>query len=420
MQRHARAVDGTIAGLFAGFAVLTVVASAVFNERTPLWDLPNPGWWTIPTLICIAASTVALLFRRSRPLWGVVLAAALVLVPLPVPSLAEPTLSIFALYAVGAYRGGRTAWLSFTLIAGCSALSTALGAAVPGVWSVIEGETGHGVAALSSTLVVSTIFLLSALLLGMSIGNRRRYLDALIDRAGQLARERDQRAEIAAAEERGRIAGEMHDVLAHSMSVMIALSEGAAATAATRPADAAATMSTVAETGRRSLAELRRLLGVLGEPGQAERRPQPGAAQLGELVAGFRTAGLRVELSSRGEPGADAALGLTVYRIMQESLTNALRYADGAPASADIDWGVERVEITVLDRGTGRRTAQQGAGRGLLGMRERVALFGGSVETGPAEGGGWRVRAVLPRDGGRDDAPRRAPHPSTAADKETP
>ncbi len=327
-----------------------------------------------------------------------VITAIASVIPLPSTAGTEALPVLVALYGMGAFHSSRGAWVGFAAVASGSAAGVILGATGP--LSVLRSDDAVNLGMTVSAVSSMVIFLLIATLMGTSVGNRRRYTQALIERAAQLVRERDAQARIAGAQERSRIAGEMHDVIAHSVSVMIALSEGAAAASRTSPMQAAETMSQVAETGRGTLAEVRRLLGVLGEEGEApERRPQPGAAELDGLVAGFRAAGVPLAFETSGEPTDDQSLGLVVYRIVQESLTNALRYAPGAAVTASVHWSEYGVGIEVVDDGPGAGQPSQGAGRGLVGLRERAALYAGTVEAGPRPQGGWAVSVSL-RGGG--------------------
>ncbi|NTW42187.1 MAG: hypothetical protein HGA44_20300 [Cellulomonadaceae bacterium] len=232
--------------------------------------------------------------------------------------------------------------------------------------------------------------------------NRRLHVAELVARGNALARDRDQQALLARAAERTRIAREMHDVVAHSLSVMIALADGAGAALDRAPDRSRAALDELSATGRTALADMRRVLGVLHEP-DAPLQPQPGSDDLGELVERFRATGLPVRTAGLACPlPADTGLQLAVYRIVQESLTNALRYA---PATALVDVTISRspssVEVVVTDTGAGALVVDQGgAGHGLVGMRERVEVYGGTVTAGPWRGG-WRVHAVLPwQEGG--------------------
>jgi signal transduction histidine kinase len=253
----------------------------------------------------------------------------------------------------------------------------------------------------------SLAVMLVAALIGLQIRTRRQRLLDLEERASQLALERDQREQIAVSAERTRIAREMHDVVAHSLTVMITLAEGASASLDRRPEQARLALDELAETGRRALGDTRRLVGVLREdpsppvpaPGAEVLAPQPGAHDVADLVERFRVTGLPVRLMESGPPlPADAGLQLAVYRIVQECLTNVLRYARLAPR---IDVTIARTPRSVgivvdNDAGSTGQTVVGGR-KGLIGMRERAAVYGGTVEAGPTVTG-WCVRAQLPFD----------------------
>ena len=230
--------------------------------------------------------------------------------------------------------------------------------------------------------------------------SRRLTLVALRERAEQLERERDQRAVIAVADERTRIAREMHDIVAHNLAVMVTLSDAAVAKVAADPGLAAQTMSEVSATGHRALDEMRRLLGVLRtDDAAADRRPQPGQADLDALVARVRTTGLAAELSVSGERPQPWPEGvdLTMFRIVQEALTNTLKHAV-APTRVTVAVGYDADLAVVEVRDDGRSAAPSliTEGLGTRGMRERAALYAGTVESGPDIDGGWTVRARIP------------------------
>ncbi|WP_344289632.1 sensor histidine kinase [Streptomyces synnematoformans] len=285
---------------------------------------------------------------------------------------------------------------------------------------------------------------------GITTRTRREYVASLLDRAERLEVERDQRARLAAAAERARIAREMHDIVAHNLSVIVGLADGGAyaarggrtARSAERPAQA---LEAISATGREALGELRRLLGVLHEqgpgPGPAHLAPQPGLAELEPLLQRVREAGLPVRCTVRGDSGTlSEGRQLTVYRIVQEALTNTLKHAGGgATAAVRLDCAAGGAEIEVTDTGApsgrgggdqggsaggrgrrepeaatgggsaGEETSSHGAestdgpagraaagGRGIAGMRERASVYDGTLSASPAPGGGWRVRATLP------------------------
>ncbi len=241
------------------------------------------------------------------------------------------------------------------------------------------------------------IFSLAALAIGISVRNSRLRLSELVDRANALARDRERQAELARVSERNRIAREMHDVVAHSLSVMVALSDGAGAALDRAPDASRAALAELSSTGRAALADMRRVLGVLDDGG-APREPQPGRLDLDALIERFRAAGLPVVAQGLDAPlPADPGIQLTVYRIVQEALTNTLRYApDTEQAELTIRRGAAGVQIEVIDHGPREPVvASQGSGRGLVGMAERAQAYGGQVTSGPHRDG-WRVHVVLP------------------------
>ncbi|HEX3647239.1 MAG TPA: sensor histidine kinase [Pseudonocardiaceae bacterium] len=238
---------------------------------------------------------------------------------------------------------------------------------------------------------------------GEFVAARRAYHIELEARLRLLETERDQQATIAVAAERTRIARELHDVVAHAVSVMVVQADGAGYAVRSDPDLAEQAVRTISETGREALTELRRLLDVLRSDTDERdvRSPQPSVAGLPDLVERFRAVGLPVELTVRGHVAdLPAAVGLGAYRIVQEALTNALKHA-GAAARATVR--VERVgglvEVEILDDGGAgpvRRLAPVSGGNGLIGMRERATVLGGSLTVGRTPAGGWRVRATVP------------------------
>jgi signal transduction histidine kinase len=231
-------------------------------------------------------------------------------------------------------------------------------------------------------LVLLTGMATAAVVLGLNVRARREHLLTLEERA--------------TAAERARIAREMHDIVAHNLSVMIALADGATYMAAQDPERSARAMAQVSQTGRGALGEMRRLLGVLRDDESLALTPQPGLGELEPLLESVRAAGLQARLETSGAPvplGAGAEL--TVYRLVQEALTNTLKHAGtDAHATVRLLYDATGVEVEVTDDGPGRARVTAG-GQGLSGMRERAAVYGGELEAGPAPGGGWRVRTHL-------------------------
>jgi signal transduction histidine kinase len=237
-----------------------------------------------------------------------------------------------------------------------------------------------------------------AWLAGDRARTRRLYLEQVTARARDAERDRDRQAQLAAAAERASIARDLHDVVAHGLSIVVVQAQAAAGAMDKRPAIAQAALASIVATGRDSLAEMRRLLG-LTRPQDPDLAPVPGLHGLPGLAERVRAAGLPVSLRLDGDTGAaPAGVGLCAYRIAQEALTNALRHAGpGATVDLTLHCGAERIELTVRDTGRGAGDApDERRGNGLRGMRERVAMLGGTVTAGDAPDGGFQVRAELP------------------------
>jgi signal transduction histidine kinase len=268
-----------------------------------------------------------------------------------------------------------------------------------GVALAIAIEFGQGTDTRLPIPPVLTPFLLigSAFLVGRAIASREAQANQQAERASRLEREGAAAIKAAAEAERRHIARELHDVVAHSVGVMV-VQAGAARHILTEKPDAAReSLMAVEASGHEAMAELRRLLGLLNENGDsAPLVPQPGIDRLEALVARIREAGLPVELRFEGDrPSVPPGVDVAVYRIVQEALTNALKYAGGARTEAVVRYAPRSVDVEVLDHGLVRAPAD-GIGRGLTGMRERVALFGGTMQAGRSEGGGYAVRAHIP------------------------
>jgi signal transduction histidine kinase len=242
----------------------------------------------------------------------------------------------------------------------------------------------------------------AAAALGFAVRLRRAQVAALRDRAVQLEVERDQRSKLAAVTERTRMAREMHDIVGHSLSVIVTLADGGAYAADVAPERSKEALRLIGDTGRRSLAELRRTLGVLRDQTDVPNlSPQPGIADLDPLCHHIRAAGPQVEYRSAGELDTlDLGVQLAAYRIVQEALTNTLKHA-GPHTRVQLALRIDGTRLRILVRDTGppgaaARSARPGdEGHGLIGMRERAALYGGAVAAGPAAGGGWVVEADL-------------------------
>ncbi|SEE94659.1 Signal transduction histidine kinase [Arthrobacter alpinus] len=343
-------------------------------------------------VVIVLASATVLMFRRDKPLAVLVIVSVFEILNIAVvPTASNMGVSIwFALYAVAIrYR----TVVSFAL---------AVVSAIPLAFYMLflyqypaEFLTDNGPSAAASTVISSVVILLANIIsagIGASVRRSRTH-------EAELRQWAVRNSQLASVAERNRIAREMHDVVAHSLTVMVALSDGAAVVVKKDPAKAAEVLDQLSQTGRTALADMRRVLGVLREGAGPNRSPQPDHADMGALIEGFRQAGLPITFSQSGPPVPDdPALALTVYRIVQESLTNVLRYGTA----------VSRVQVSVVNRlsegelsvrvsddGHGTLNESIGTGRGIVGMRERAGIFAGTVDAGPVPRGGWTVEAVL-------------------------
>jgi signal transduction histidine kinase len=232
---------------------------------------------------------------------------------------------------------------------------------------------------------------------GFAVAGKHREAGEAKERAARAEREREERARRAVADERARIARELHDVVGHSVSVMTVQASAVRRLVDPDQDKIRDALLVVEETGREALAEMRRMVGVLRHPEEGPAlAPQPSLEQIERLVAHAREAGLPVELRIEGEPvQLPAGIDLTAYRFVQEGLTNAIKHAQAAQAEVLVRYADGHVELTISDDGCGAGTGE-GSGHGLVGMRERVSVYGGEVEAGPRPQGGFRLRATLP------------------------
>jgi signal transduction histidine kinase len=266
------------------------------------------------------------------------------------------------------------------------------------VWLTILGSQGLDATGLVTNLAVFGIAYAS----GRYVQVRRAYTEQLELRAAEVDQQRRREAERAVTEERLRIARELHDVVAHAMSVVAVQSGIAAHVIDQRPDEARAMLETINGTSREALDEMRRMLGVLraeGEAGRPELAPAPSLGDLASLISSIESTGVTVEVAVEGEPVTlSSGLDLTAFRITQEALTNVVKHAGPAQVDVCIRYGTDDLEVEVVDDGRGAASDLDkiGGGHGLVGMRERVELYGGSLSTGPRSGGGFRVTARLP------------------------
>lgn len=331
--------------------------------------------------------TLSLVWRRRNPLvvLGVLAASfffALLVIPLSGEDPIAPAIAlVVAVYSVGAHAVGRWA------LAG--ALATLALAFVATATDPDEATLGAYVFFL---LVVGGPWLA-----GRAIRHRRLSERRLEHRAVAAERAREERARAAVAEERARIARELHDVVAHAISVIVLQARGGRRSLAREPEEAREAFDSIESTGRQALAEMRRLLGMLRQgDDDLALAPQPSLASLGGLAAQVSEAGLPVELTIEGEPRElPPGVDLSAFRIVQEALTNALKHAGPAAAHVLVRYGEEELELEISDTGPGAQVGA-GPGHGLIGMRERAALYGGEVVAGRRSEGGFAVRVRLP------------------------
>ncbi len=391
-RRFAIAVDATLAlGLF-------LLCSGWF-----LFDkVPHDDLWLV------AGLTVPLVFRRRAPfpVFMVVALVALVQWLIAAPLLADTALLVAL----------------FTVATECDWLAVIVAVLIVEIGVIMATERWTPVGNYFKSLVFLTGMAAAALLAGVVVRTLRQQMDWLVERAQRLEFERDQQSFLAAAAERARIAREMHDVVSHNIQVMVTLADAAAIAQRTDPQRATEAITEVSVAGRQALQDMRRLLGLLrdgaeptkpgaetrGELGAAALAPQPGLSELTTLIERVRSTGLTVSLETFGEPFAlSGAAELTVYRIVQEALTNALKHA-GSAHSVDISIHFTDPDVTVriVDDGrppvaalrSGAPSPGAGAqreGHGVLGMRERAAAFEGTLIAGPGVDGGWQVVATL-------------------------
>jgi signal transduction histidine kinase len=365
-----RVVDWALAG---GFAVALTISALLAT------DVGAPRWVVVLASLALSLPLAA---RRRYPL-----AVELVVGAVAVAMAAwlvngyegvSPLIPVLiAAYSTAVHARGRAA------LAG---LAVAL--VVPGLIALVMGSTVWG------DYVFPNLILGLGWLAGWLVRSRTELAARLHEEAVRAEDERELLAEIAVADERRRIARELHDIVAHSMSVMVVQAGGARRILDRDPARAADAAAQIERTGREALTEMRRLLGVLGV--DAERTPQPGMDQVDELVGRARAAGLPVELEVEGDRRRlPAGVDLTGYRIVQEALTNTMKHAASAPTSVRVRYGNDALELQIADRGTVAPRLDD-PGHGLIGMRERVRVVGGELHAGPRAGGGFDVRARLP------------------------
>lgn len=370
---------------------MLIALVCLFLSLTPAMrinpGLPAPVSMIMSVLLPVAVvgACVTLFWRRRAPLIPFVASFTVEAAFLFVDMMVGTPLVLATCYALAVYRSTAFAWKAFAIaLASLTAFAGLL---------TLTGVISLQIAAnsIASSLVLGLI----GTLIGVNVGGRKRYLAAVIDRSRQLLVERDQQAQLAAAAERARIAREMHDIVSHSLTVIVALSEGAAATA--DPAQARAASTASAETARSALTEMRSMLGVLRADDDSLPLAPLEAPSPHETVATAQRAGYPVSLTVTGT--ADLPLGVAhaVSRIVQEGVTNAMRHAP-ALTSIVVRLAYEPGGVTVEMTNDGAVAATETPGFGLRGLTERVAHVHGSITYGPSEGGRWSLRAEIPTD----------------------
>jgi signal transduction histidine kinase len=388
MERRRRlpplAVDSVIA--LAVFA-LGLISQVEISDAAPEMFSRQPDFWA---RLLIAAQTLPLALRRRYPrsIMLVVLSAFVIDRWLDYPSTFATAGIILAIHAVGSELDRKTSLRFGWSVAIFVAVFTFLG------YLTVESV---GLEDVGFTFLSTAI----PLALGREVYQRRQTVERLEERAERAEREREEEAARAVAEERARIARELHDVVAHQMTVMTLQAEGARRIAKDADPRVVEALDTIRGSGHEALSEMRRMVGLLRTgPEDVDLAPQPGVDSLDELIGQMKDAGLAVELSREGMPRPLApGVDVNVYRIVQESLTNVIRHGGpGVIATVTLTYGSDSVEVEVVDDGRGRAAALNGdsGGHGLVGMRERVALLDGRFEAGPRPGGGFGVHAVIP------------------------
>jgi signal transduction histidine kinase len=357
---------------------------AVFhNHGTVDGWLYRSLWLEVPLVVAIIAPLLA---RRRFPFGApVAVAIAVIVATLLDDRLVPNNFFVFlagaaAVFLMALLRDWRQAVAGLAIIFGAEAF-------------VARADPNGGI----GDFVFSNVLFAVVWIVGFSLGRKFEEADEAKERAARAEREREQQARTAVAEERARIARELHDVVGHSVSVMTVQASGVRRLLRPDQDREREALLVVERTGREALAEMRRMVGVLRRPEEAPAlAPQPSLDHLNRLVDQAREAGLPVELRIEGEAiQLPAGIDLTAYRLVQEGLTNVVKHAEATRAEVLVNYGDGYLEVTVRDDGKGLGNGD-GGGHGLVGMRERVSVYGGEIDAGPQTGGGYRLRAKLP------------------------
>jgi signal transduction histidine kinase len=382
LRRHAAVLVDWLITLALGGLVLGEIWISQFAEPRP-----------VNTLLFLSVC-LTLLWRRRAPLVMLLIAVAVLGIqanffhPPSQPPFSTFIILIVVFYSAAVYGDGRRA---------------VIGAAIAFVMEILVLDIPRFLAGENpDDIMPAWVIYLIFWLVGRTIRQRRLQAVELGDRATRLEIEREEHARAAVAEERSRISRELHDVVAHSVSVMVVQAQAAQRLLEGEQREARQALGSIETTGRQALTEMRRLLGILRRADEElALAPQPSLKHLNALVERTREAGLPVELSVEGDAGSlPPGVDLTAYRIAQEALTNVRKHAGPARARVVVRRRDDGIELEITDDGPGTGK-DDGSGQGLIGMRERVALYGGTLESGKRSGGGYLVRAKLPVDPSR-------------------
>lgn len=379
-----KAFDAAVVAVALAANVVGIIAWQQTISRTPL---------ELVFLIALAIlGSIPLAVRRTRPEIAFAFAAASFLAYQPLASPISPFVLLVALYSVAVYSTNRTSLVTITVVIPAVIAYVAISGLV-----IADRLTWRDVTTFALALTACWA-------IGNGIGARRGYLRTLEERAALLEQRRADEARRAVQDERARIAREMHDVVAHHVSMMVVQAGAARRVFASDAEKAVQAITAVETTGRAAMNEMRSLLGVLRADGDAEgRSPQPGVGQIEDLVARTKDAGVRVILHLEGTPQPLSPLvDLSIYRVVQEALTNVIKHAGPAHATVTLRYEPDGLVVEVIDDGQGTIGAT-GVGHGIMGMRERLAIFGGELQAGPRVGGGFTVRARVPMRAGETE-----------------
>ena len=383
--RRLQAVDPKWVDVTLAIVAVVVIAISMVTQVDSQYKEMTPLVGTI-----LSATGLVQLLRRSHPLTGLVLAATPVMIVtcLDYDVAGASVALLLSIYAVGAYGKRLQSLLGIAYVLGIILV----------IWLVGTPEFDSGQALLNTAIFTA------AWMFGESMATRRKYLASLEERAALLEADRERKAHQAVVDERRRIAQELHDVVAHAMSVIAVQAGVGAHVIDTNPDEARKSLAAIEATSREALQEMRRMLGVLREEGDVRGllTAGPKNADVDALIAKVGAAGVPVTVRYEGDRSRPipASVRLNAYRIVQEALTNVVKHAGKASAVVTVGNtpGLAWVEVVDDGRGVSAEPSTDGTGAGLAGMQERVALFGGRLETGPRPGGGFRVAAYFPFD----------------------